>query len=231
MDISELNLTVASASGETLPITFAWTEDWLDELAFGLTEQGWVSHDVHEYLPIGMLGALGLEVQGLHRRQAMTLAGIGRGLDHVTDPSVRRDRIAWLDGVSPPQKALFEFLTRIQVALNKRLFLGLRRFEAHYATYQPGDFYRRHVDSFVGRASRVVSLVLYLNDGWQAEQGGALQIHNKDSDDEVCGTVLPEAGRMVVFLSEEVPHEVLKAQRTRHSIACWFRQDEVPIPL
>ncbi|MEE3168550.1 MAG: 2OG-Fe(II) oxygenase, partial [Pseudomonadota bacterium] len=48
---------------------------------------------------------------------------------------------------------------------------------------------------------------------------------------EVCGTVVPEMGRMAVFMSEEVPHEVLPANRTRHSLACWFRQDEVPLPL
>jgi SM-20-related protein len=34
-----------------------------------------------------------------------------------------------------------------------------------------------------------------------------------------------------LFMSEEVPHEVLPAARTRHSIACWFRQDVVPVPL
>jgi len=35
--------------------------------------------------------------------------------------------------------------------------------------------------------------------------------------------VLPQLGTLVVFLSEEFPHEVLAAQRDRYSIAGWFR--------
>lgn len=210
-------------------------DNWLDQLADGLTEYGWMSLDVRDRLPYSenqpLLQALRDEVEILHRTDAMRAAGVGRGADHTRDHSIRRDRIAWLQGITAPQAALFEFLQTLQVGLNQRLFLGLKRFEAHYATYQPGDFYRKHVDSFAGRASRIVSLVLYLNDGWTPEDGGALQVYNRDNRNEVCGTVVPEEGRMALFMSEEIPHEVLPAQRTRYSIACWFRQDEVPIPL
>lgn len=206
-------------------------DNWLDQLADGLTEYGWMRLNVAERLTPTLLQALRDEVEILHRTDAMKAAGIGRGADHTRDHSIRRDRIAWLQGITAPQAALFEFLQTLQLGLNQRLFLGLKRFEAHYATYQPGDFYRKHVDSFAGRASRIVSLVLYLNDGWTPEDGGALQVYNRDNRNEVCGTVVPEEGRMVLFMSEEIPHEVLPAQRTRYSIACWFRQDEVPIPL
>lgn len=204
---------------------------WLDELAAGLCEHGWITFDVRERLGAPLLQALASEVVVLERADAMKRAGIGRGLDHVQDRSIRRDKIAWLQGITAPQQALFEFFDRIRVGLNQRLYLGLKRFETHYATFHSGDFYRRHLDSFQGRASRVVSLVLYLNEGWQSDDGGELRIFNRENDHEVCGLVLPEAGRMAVFLSEEVPHEVLPANRTRHSLACWFRQDEVPLPL
>lgn len=209
----------------------AISEPWLDQLTHGLTEHGWVSQDVSHRLAPGLLTALCQEVQALHRTNAMIAAGVGRGTGHVRDRSVRRDRIAWLQGITTPQMDLFRFLDLLRQALNERLFLGLRRFEAHYATYEPGDFYRKHVDSFTGRASRIVSLVLYLNEGWRPEHGGALQVFNRDSEHEICGTIMPEAGRMVLFMSEEIPHEVLTAQRARYSLACWFRQDEVPIPL
>ena len=205
--------------------------EWLDELASGLSEHGWMSLDARSRLGESLLAALKQEVQILDRTDAMKKAGIGRGNDLVRDRSVRRDKIAWLQGVTAPQAALFEFFETIRQGLNQRLFLGLKRFETHYATYHPGDFYKRHLDSFRGRASRVVSLVLYLNEDWQAADGGALQVFNRDNDQEVCGTVLPEAGRMALFMSEEIPHEVLPANRTRYSLACWFRQDEVPLPL
>jgi len=209
----------------------ALSEDWLDELASGLSEHGWMSVDARSWLGTSLLAALKQEVQILDRTDAMKKAGIGRGNDLVRDRSVRRDKIAWLQGVTAPQAALFEFFEMIRQGLNQRLFLGLKRFETHYATYHSGDFYKQHLDSFKGRASRVVSLVLYLNEEWQAADGGALQVFNRDNDHEVCGTVLPEAGRMALFMSEEIPHEVLPANRTRYSLACWFRQDEVPLPL
>lgn len=209
----------------------ALSEDWLDELASGLSEHGWMSVDARSWLGTNLLAALKQEVQILDRTDAMKKAGIGRGNDLVRDRSVRRDKIAWLQGVTAPQAALFEFFEMIRQGLNQRLFLGLKRFETHYATYHSGDFYKQHLDSFKGRASRVVSLVLYLNEEWQAADGGALQLFNRDNDNEACGTVLPEAGRMALFMSEEIPHEVLPANRTRYSLACWFRQDEVPLPL
>ncbi|WP_246180446.1 2OG-Fe(II) oxygenase [Marinobacter changyiensis] len=196
-----------------------------------LTEYGWANFSVFEYLPSELIMELKAEVELLHHNGIMKEAGTGRGADHSRDRSIRRDRIAWLKGDTAAQVSLFRFFERVRVDLNRLLFLGLNRFEAHYASYEPGDFYRQHIDSFKGRRSRIVSVVFYLNDQWQAQDGGALRLYNRDSPDEICGTVLPEAGKMVLFMSEEIPHEVLTAQRTRYSVACWFRQDEVPIPL
>ena len=204
---------------------------WLDELADGLSESAWMELDLTPRLPAGLLAALRNEVAILDKTEAMSRAGIGRGTDLVKDRSVRRDKIAWLDGYSEPQRLLFECLEQIREGLNRRLYLGLKRFEAHYATYHPGDFYKRHLDSFRGRASRVVSLVLYLNEDWGLEDGGELRVFSAADSGQVVGQVRPEAGRAVLFLSEQVPHEVLPARRTRYSIACWFRQDEVPLPL
>lgn len=211
----------ANASGEQL----------LDRIADDLSEWGWLSLDVSTHLGNDLLTGLRREVETLEATAAMDRAGVGRGTGFTRDRSVRRDRIAWMDGETPEQQQLFRFLEDVRVGLNRRLFLGLQRFEAHYASYQTGDFYRRHLDSFRGRASRVVSLVLYLNDDWRPGDGGELQVFNRETPDEVCGRVSPESGRVVIFLSEEVPHEVLPARRTRHSIACWFRQDVVPVPL
>lgn len=206
-------------------------DQWLDDLADGLTEHGWMSQDVSVQLTPSLLSGLRNEVRILDRTEALRKAGVGRGQDLLQDRSVRRDKIAWLQGVTPVQAALFEFFESVRLGLNGRLFLGLKRFETHYATYHSGDFYRRHVDSFQGRASRVVSLVLYLNEDWQEADGGALQVFNRENENEVCGVVLPLAGRMALFMSEEIPHEVLPAHRTRYSVACWFRCDEVPLPL
>lgn len=124
--------------------------DWLDELADGLSEHGWMTLDVASALGLPLLASLASEVSLLDRSDAMKKAGIGRGTDLTRDRSVRRDRIAWLQGITAPQAALFDFFETIRAGLNQRLFLGLKRFEAHYATYQAGDFYKKHLDGFQG---------------------------------------------------------------------------------
>ncbi|MBZ0333672.1 2OG-Fe(II) oxygenase [Marinobacter sp. AL4B] len=206
-------------------------ESWLDELADGLAGTGWIECDLSLRLPAGLLGELKREVEILDKTEAMTRAGIGRGSDLLKDRGVRRDKIVWMDGASAPQTELFRFFDHVRDGLNRRLFLSLKRYEAHYATYQPGDFYKQHVDSFQGRASRMISLVLYLNDSWGLEDGGELRVFDAENHEVPVGLFRPETGRAVFFLSETVPHEVLPARRTRYSIACWFRQDEVPLPL
>lgn len=212
---------------DSMPVT----EGLLDELADTLSEKAWIEVDLLGHLPAGLIAALRNEVEILDRTNAMGRAGIGRGAYLTHDYSVRRDKIAWLEGYTAAQSELFCFFDALLAGLNRRLFLGLKRYEAHYATYQPGDFYKLHLDSFRGRASRVISLVLYLNEGWSLEDGGELRVFSPDNKGHMVGLVRPEAGRAVLFLSEHVPHEVLPANRTRYSIACWFRQDEVPLPL
>lgn len=219
--------SVDATPATIVPLHDVLLEPWLEALAVNLTEFGWMSATVDGLIPEGLLSALQTEVRALHRTNALEVAGIGRGAAHTQDRSIRRDQIAWLNGLSVAQSSLFGFLDTLKEGLNRKLFLGLRRYEAHYATYESGDFYRRHVDSFRGRSSRIVSAVLYLNEGWHLTDGGQLQIFNRESENEICATVVPEVGRMVFFLSEEIPHEVLRAQRTRYSIACWFRCDPI----
>ena len=229
---SQTVVSLDSIANEALTQPDSISQDaWLDELADGLSEFGWMSMDAASLMGSGLLSGLRDEIRILDRTEAMKNARIGRGSDTTRDRSVRRDKIAWMQGVTEHQAALFEVFESVRQGLNQRLFLGLKRFEAHYATYHAGDFYRKHVDSFQGRASRVVSLVLYLNEHWAATDGGALQVFNRDSELEICGSILPDMGRMAVFMSEEIPHEVLPANRTRYSVACWFRQDETPLPL
>ncbi|MBB5320684.1 2OG-Fe(II) oxygenase [Marinobacter oulmenensis] len=217
--------------GDDRPLASQVDECWLDSLADGLARDSWLELDLARHLPEGLVGALANEADILNKGEAMAHAGIGRGREQTNDRSVRRDRIAWLEGVTEPQALLFRFLDQLREGLNRRLFLNLKRYESHYATYRPGDFYKCHLDSFRGRASRVVSLVLYLNDDWHMADGGQLRVFHPGNESEVAAEVLPQAGRAVLFMSEEVPHEVLPANRTRFSIACWFRQDEVPLPL
>jgi SM-20-related protein len=156
------------------------------------------------------------EISGSKFQKATT----GRGSDARPNRFVRRDRIYWLNELDPRVDAWFSWAHRLQDYLNQHLFLGLFSFECHFARYGKGDFYKRHLDAFRGERNRVVSLVTYLNDGWLPDQGGQLVLYPKQHE---TVKVTPELGTVVLFLSEEIPHEVLPAYRNRLGVAGWFR--------
>lgn len=149
-------------------------------------------------------------------------AGVGRGADHQTNQSIRSDAILWIEGQDQAERDWLSFMAALQDYLNRRLFLGLFSFESHFAHYAPGAFYEKHRDAFRGQSNRVLTVVMYLNQEWQQEWGGELVVYD-DSGEGVVDTIAPIGARMVIFLSEEFPHEVLAAQSDRYSIAGWFR--------
>lgn len=149
-------------------------------------------------------------------------AGIGRGDDYLKTEFIRTDEIRWITGETEAGQQWIQWTTQLKDFLNRRLFLGLFSFESHFAHYPPGAFYKRHYDAFRGEANRVLSVVAYLNPGWGNTDGGELVLYRDDEDCEGA-KVVPLYGTVVVFLSEEFPHEVLPASRDRYSVAGWYR--------
>ncbi len=152
-------------------------------------------------------------------------AGIGRHRQFQQNEFVRTDEICWIQGTAAVTAAWLNWMDCLKIYLNSRLFLGLFSFESHFAHYPPGSFYKRHYDAFQGQANRVLSSVLYLNPEWAHNDGGELIIYLPEPHADKV-TVTPLAGTLVIFLSEDFPHEVLPAQRDRFSIAGWFRVND-----
>jgi SM-20-related protein len=154
--------------------------------------------------------------------EKFTDAGVGRGTDYTQVTTIRKDAICWITGESSAGKLWLEWASELQLYLNRRLFLGLFCFESHFAHYRVGDFYVRHCDAFRGQQNRVLTVVVYLNKDWTAQDGGELILYKNESD--LTGLMVePTMGTVVVFLSEEFPHEVLPTVNDRYSIAGWFR--------
>lgn len=149
-------------------------------------------------------------------------AKIGRNDDRVKATEIRSDKIQWLQrdngGVVDHYLAQME---AIRLDVNRHLYLGLFEYEAHFAKYEPGDFYQKHVDSFQGAENRKLTTVFYMNEEWSEGDGGELLVY--DLDDNLLERIEPISGRLVVFLSERFPHEVLTSHIDRYSIAGWFR--------
>jgi SM-20-related protein len=151
-------------------------------------------------------------------------AGIGHADSLHRNTTIRSDSIGWLDGRTPAQHAWLQAMEHLRKAINQQLYLGLFDYECHYACYQPGQFYRRHRDTFADSGKpqrRVLSTVCYLNDHWQPADGGELVVF--DDDEHELARITPTPGTLVIFSSTSFPHEVLPTTVARYSLTGWFR--------
>lgn len=168
--------------------------------------------------------ALLLDMQNLKNTGTFRTAGTGRNENNRVNQQIRNDQTLWLDGAGQAQTAYFDHMEGLRAALNRSLFLGLSSFESHYAQYAAGGFYKKHIDSLKGARNRIVSSVTYLTPDWTDADAGHLVLYDGDGHETCC--VLPQAGTLVLFMSEDIPHEVLSPARARSSIAGWYRCQE-----
>lgn len=147
-------------------------------------------------------------------------AGIGKSQDKQINEGIRGDYIQWIDRTSAAP-AVQLYLSRLDALIsfvNQSLFLSLKDYEVHMTIYPPGSYYKRHLDQFKKDDHRKLSVICYLNENWKVEEGGQLRIYLPDKDIDV----LPLAGRLVCFRSDQLEHEVLPAIRPRLSITGWI---------
>jgi SM-20-related protein len=185
-----------------------------------LAANGWSQQNI--FLPLDLTRALAAECRKRAAEGELAPAAVGRGPSSEIREGIRGDHIQWIEpGQAEPCDSYLQLMDSLREAMNRDLFLGLEDFESHFAMYPPGAFYLRHVDRFRDDDKRMVSAVVYLNDAWLPEHGGQLRmyLHNDRAYD-----VQPTGGCLVVFLSGEVPHEVLPATRERLSLTGWFRR-------
>jgi SM-20-related protein len=157
------------------------------------------------------------------RNKSLTQATIGKNKKLNTE--IRSDFICWLDHQNCDgfEKKYFDFVKNIKDLLNKEFYLGLNDFEGHFAQYPEGSFYKQHMDNFQGGNKRVVTVICYLNEGWKEEDGGKLRLLLDNKLD-----VNPLPGSIVCFMSKEILHEVLPANKERKAITGWIlRNDEI----
>jgi SM-20-related protein len=145
-------------------------------------------------------------------------AGIGK--EHQVNEAIRGDYIHWLDKNTAPQEILVYFnrVDQLMSYLNRALFLSLKDYEIHMTVYPVGAYYKRHLDQFRKDDHRKLSIICYLNEDWQESDGGQLRIYLPDGSIDV----LPLAGRLVCFRSDQLEHEVLPAKRERKSLTGWI---------
>lgn len=186
-----------------------------------LNQFGWSVVD--EYVPSNLLTELFAESLLLRETRQYRSAAISSGEVLSTE---RCDIISWINPVNclPAQQQYMQQLNRLRIFLNRENYLGLNDLELHAAIYPENSFYKKHHDNFKKRNQRILTIILYLNKDWQPGNGGQLRLYlPKQSID-----IEPIGGRLVAFLSESFPHEVLTTHRERFSLTGWFRRNELP---
>jgi SM-20-related protein len=158
----------------------------------------------------------------LQQDDMMTAAGIGNEEVKDAHQKMRGDKIYWMDK-SHDNIYEQEFLLHIEnfiERLNSTCYTGINGYEFHYAVYEQGSFYKRHKDQFKNDSNRKYSLINYLNNNWQEEDGGQLVVYQN----ETAQKIQPHSQTSVFFKSDEMEHEVAQANRSRMSITGWLKQ-------
>jgi len=153
-------------------------------------------------------------------------AGVGHGAGLKIREDIRKDQVMWIDpGEQAAERhAYLGAIERIREKLNQRFFLGLFDYEAHFAIYPEGAYYKAHLDRHVGSSARLVTVILYLNDAWQPGDGGELKIWTTPQGcDGAFELIEPRMGTLVTFFSGDFWHEVLPTKKPRMSITGWYR--------
>jgi SM-20-related protein len=148
--------------------------------------------------------------------QQFTPAGISRA--HLANLSVRGDSSLWLTAEHVAFAGVSAMFEALRCELNHDAWLGLTRFELQLAYYAGGGAaYARHRDALTGAAGRRLTAIAYLNPHWTTAHGGELRLHCEPSVD-----VAPILGRLVVFMSARLEHEVLPSWAPRLAATAWY---------
>jgi SM-20-related protein len=198
----------------------------IEALIAGIASDGFAI--IPDFLPPEKITALADEAGKLRKNGEMHRAVTGSDHAVAPDDSMRGDFIHWLEeaSASTAQTEYLQIMETLRESLNSNFYLGLFELESHFAIYPPGAIYCKHLDQFQEKQHRQVSCVLYLNQAWQAHDGGQLRFYLNELDEQVYRDIEPIGGTMVAFLSGRFWHEVLPAKRERMSLTGWFRTRE-----
>ena len=149
-------------------------------------------------------------------------SAIGNKTNELVKKAVRGDIILWIDEnvINFAEQLFFNRINDLKDYLNRTCFLGINQKEFHYAIYPKDTYYKRHLDTFQNDDRRKLSFVCYLNsEDWKPENGGELVLYLDDEDK----IIYPFPGKVVIFESQELEHEVKPVNTQRLSITGWLK--------
>jgi len=162
----------------------------------------------------------------------------------------RSDKIQWLTYEAldrekqPGLVTLMKKMISIPFELNKKCSLYLQAnstFQISY--YAKGAYYKRHIDGGYEDLNngRKITAIFYANPCWSEADGGQLRVYKRklnpfqiehmkskgqevpdQTKHEVEEDIVPLGGRLVLFRSRDIPHEVLPSGGKRFAVSLWL---------
>ena len=211
----KINLSLDSVRDEQLPL--------LNRIIDNLASTGYVVID--DLLNLEDAQKIKNRLLQLKTEDEFQKSGIGRAALHQVNESIRGDFIRWIesDDLHPSMAVYYQLIAALMAYSNRHLYLNLKDLESHYTYYPAGKGYLKHRDRFRDKPHRALSLVYYLNDNWQAGDGGELEIYNNSN--KKLHTIEPTMNRLVLFKSEMI-HAVLPSIKARYSVTTWLLDKE-----
>lgn len=175
----------------------------------------------NDFLSVNLADLLRKHLLSLFQEGEFFQAGIGNNDVKRLEAVTRSDKIYWLDKAHnhEVENQFFELMDRFVVFLNQTCYTGITGYEFHYAMYEKGSFYKKHLDQFKNDSGRAFSVIMYLNEHWQEGDGGELCVYHAGHTQ----TISPPTGKCVFFKSSELEHEVLLSHAPRMSITGWLK--------
>jgi len=160
-------------------------------------------------------------LQTLYADKQMHAAGTGNKIIVEHNKLFRNDMIYWLDRKheNSSENSFLDMIDSFVLYLNETCYTGIKDYEFHYALYEQGSFYKKHLDQFKNNDSRKYTMIIYLNEDWAQKDGGELCIYQDGKEQNIS----PDCGKMVFFKSNELEHEVLVTNKPRMSITGWLK--------
>lgn len=160
-------------------------------------------------------------VQELLSADDLHQANIGNHSVKDETQKVRTDKIYWLDKSHENsfEKAFLLQMENFIERLNSTCYTGINAYEFHYAVYEVGTYYKKHMDQFKSNNQRKFSMISYLNTDWLLADGGNLIVYPND----IAQSITPNTQTTVFFKSDEMEHEVITTNKQRLSITGWLK--------
>lgn len=159
-------------------------------------------------------------LKDLYANQHLQDAKTGKGQKTLLNQETRSDKIFWLDRIhkNTIENTFFDLIDHFVKYLNETCFTGITGYEFHYAMYEKGSFYKKHLDQFQNNSNRKYTMIFYLNENWIQGDGGELCVYKGNETENIS----PINGKCVFFKSSELAHEVLLSNVNRMSITGWL---------